>query len=108
MLASLFLFLENLAQVVAFVGDLISLTAMQNVLGLDPNFANVLSEVVQVLFDFIEKGIDFVIDLVLSIPNAEQFFAAFRSQFAGCCISVIFLVSSHMYVCRPEIIVYDL
>ena len=96
MLASLFLFLENLARVVDFVGDLISLSAMQNVLGLDPNFANVLADVVQVLFDFIEKAIDFIIDLVLSIPNADEFFAAFRSQFAGCCISVIFLVSLHV------------
>ena len=93
-LAALFLFgASGFGQFRNRVNDLIPLPSIQSILGLDNAFVNAVVDIVKVLLDLIQKAIEFIVDLVISIPSGDEFVDAFWCQFSGCCIILAFLVS---------------
>lgn len=68
--------------------------SIQDVLGLESDFLDVITGLVQIVYDLIQQGAEKVVDLVLSFPFDDDFDAVVRSQFAGCCITLFFMVSA--------------
>ena len=73
------------------------------IIGIDNALFDTISALVKLVYELAEDGIEFVIDLLLRIPSLVdgEFDNQVRAQFAGCVISLFFLVSkllfSHSY-----------
>lgn len=76
-----------------FLDDAIPLPSIQDVIGIDNAFLDVVLDLVALCFDLLQQGAEKIVDLVLSFPSGSEFNGAIRSQFAGCCITLFFMVS---------------
>lgn len=63
------------------------------ILGIDNEFTNFLTGLIGALYNLLEEGIQKVVDLILKIPSDASFQHATTAQFAGCIISIFFIVS---------------
>ena len=75
-----------------FANDLVPLPSIQQILGLDSDFLDVVIGLIQTLYELMQEGVEKVVDLVLKLPSGSQFTSSMGSQFAGCCITLFFLV----------------
>ena len=75
------------------VTDIFPLPSIQEILGLESEFLDVITGLVGTLYGLIQDGVEAVVDLILSIPSGSQFDGAVKSQFSGCCITLFFLVT---------------
>ena len=92
-LAALFIYkASGFTKFEEFAKSLVPLPSIQKILGLDNAFVNALIGVVKLIYDLMEKAINFIVDKALSIPSGDDFNRGLRNQFAGCSITLIFLV----------------
>ena len=75
------------------VDDLVPLPSIQQILGLESDFLDVVTGLIETLYELIQEGVESVVDLILQLPSGSQFNSSIISQFAGCCITLFFLVS---------------
>ena len=93
-ISALFIFgASSFGDFTAFVDDVFPLPSITQILGINNEFLNVITGLVETLYNLIQEGAEFVVDLVLKIPSGEQFDAAVIAQFSGCCITLFFMVS---------------
>ena len=77
-----------------FVTDIIPLPSIQEILGIESDFLDVITGLVEVFYNLLQDGAEFIVDLVLALPSGDEFNGSIRSQFSGCCITLFFLVSA--------------
>ena len=93
MVSALFIFgASSFGDFDRFVSDIFPLPSIQEILNLDSAFLDVITGLVGTFYNLLQEGAESIVDLVLSIPSGEEFDAAVRSQFSGCCISLFFMV----------------
>ena len=77
----------------SFVDEIFPLPSITDILGINNDFLDVITGLVETLYNLIQEGAELLVDSILSIPSGEQFDAAVRSQFSGCCITLFFMVN---------------
>lgn len=73
----------------------IPIPSVTKILGVDSEFTAFLTGLVGKIYEYLEDGVELVVDIVLSIPDKadDSFVPAATAQFAGCIISIFFIVS---------------
>lgn len=79
------------------VEDLVPLPTIQQILGIDSEFLDAITGIIGTIYNLIQDGVERIVDLILSIPSGDEFNGSVRSQFAGCCITLFFLVRCGHY-----------
>lgn len=93
-LSALFIFgASGFGDFTRFVDDLVPLPSIQQILGLESDFLDVITGLIEIFYNLLQQGVEAVVDLVLELPSGDQFNSSIISQFAGCCITLFFLVS---------------
>ena len=73
----------------------IPIPSVTKILGVNNKFTAFLTGLVGTIYELLEDGVEFVVDIILSIPSKVDsgFKPSAASQFAGCIISIFFIVS---------------
>ena len=91
---------EGFGDLTDFIEDLVPLPSIQDILGLDNDFLDTVTSLVRDLYQLIQDGVELVVDSVLFffIGDDSELINAARTQFAGCAITMIFVVCKHTHV----------